>query len=316
MLRARRGTRLRTGFTLIELLVVIAIIGILVALILPAVQKARESANRARCINNLKQLALSAVEYHDGYGSFPSGWYCTEDDAACVPYLATPEMWSGLTGLLLNLEQGNLYNEINFEFPPLYYDTNNNTRMRPENSTSLRRSLEFFVCPSNRKAISTETKQQTQPGVAAAPVMRMGPSDYRYNMAAGSRVPCTPDTTAGYDDCAYYDNGIAYRNSLVSLADITDGTSFTVMLGEAREGSWADAPNCCVRTTLDRRMNFPLVAGGRQYWTYWSSQHDRLCNFAKCDGSVSTIPDTIKRDVLLHLMTRSGGEAISSDQLR
>ena len=70
------GSRSRAAFTLIELLVVIAIIAVLVALIMPAVQSARESANRAKCQNNLKQLGLAAQEYHDAFSSFPAGWYC------------------------------------------------------------------------------------------------------------------------------------------------------------------------------------------------------------------------------------------------
>src|SRR3954453_24110035 len=94
--RGQRGSR--SGFTLIELLVVIAIIGVLVALILPAVQAARESANRAKCINNLEQRGLAAQEYHDPLGASPSDWLCDPvNDPNCVNSQASPYMWNGLT---------------------------------------------------------------------------------------------------------------------------------------------------------------------------------------------------------------------------
>src|SRR6516225_8143129 len=186
-MRRHRGERQsRLGFTLIELLVVIAIIGVLVALIMPAVQAARESANRAKCQNNLKQLGLAAQEYHDAFNAFTAGWYCwtpTIDSGGIVvpgtgdvncAYNYTPYqdyMWNGMIGLFLKMEQNNLYNEINFN---LRTDD-------PSNSTAIRRTIDGFVCPSNRRA----TAVQNSPNV----VQQLGPSDYRGNMAAGQVNP-------------------------------------------------------------------------------------------------------------------------------
>ena len=150
----------------------------------------------------------------------------------------------------------------------------------------------------------------------ASPTLRVGPSDYRFNMAAGQQLNCTTTPDAGYDDCAYYDNGMAFRNSTISMADIRDGTSFTVLMGEVREGTWPDAPSCCVRTTLDRSINRPLNVGGRPRYIYWSSQHNGVVNFARCDGSVSSLAFNIKKPVLVSIMTRNGGEAVSSDDFR
>ena len=301
--RTLRSGRSQAGFTLIELLVVIAIIGVLVALIMPAVQSARESARRAQCQNNLKQLALAAQEYHDAFSSFPSGWYCDANgDENCLPYGANTYMWSGLTGLFLKLEQGNLFNEINFNLPP--------TNM--ENRTSVRRTMEFFVCPSNRKAnqvITSTSTTPSQPGIT----LRMGPSDYRGNMAAGQILNCTDPYPI---NCFYYDNGVFYRNSEVSIADITDGTTMTMLMGECLTGTWPDATSCCVRTTLDRTVNRPIKLNGKLYNTYWSSKHPNLVNFAKCDGSVAPITNQIDKRVLIKLMTRDGGESISSEEMR
>src|SRR5215467_11758828 len=132
----------RAGFTLIELLVVIAIIGVLVALIMPAVQMAREAASRTQCINNLHQRGIAAQGYHNDFGCFPAGWYCLEGDQLCTPYGPTQQMWNGLTGLFMKMEYNNNFNEININLA-----TND-----VSNVTAVRRTLNVWVCPSNRRA--------------------------------------------------------------------------------------------------------------------------------------------------------------------
>lgn len=293
----RSPRRPPSGFTLIELLVVIAIIGVLVALIMPAVQSAREAASRTQCLNNLRQLGLASHEYHDAYGSFPSGWYCWEDDGNCVPQAASPYMWNGLTGLFRELEAGTLYDTINFDLSPYALD----------NRTGIRLSLAVFACPSNRKALPVDVVQK---GETTSVTLKIGPSDYRGNMAAGmidgASDPTNPDSYS-------YDNGMFFRNSRISMTNVSDGTSNTLMIGETLVGTWPDATNCCVRTTLDRILNKPIVVQGRRYNTYWQSRHKGLVNFVKVDGSTQPIRDGINRVVLQKLMTRSGGEAISAE---
>jgi prepilin-type N-terminal cleavage/methylation domain-containing protein/prepilin-type processing-associated H-X9-DG protein len=311
----------RPAFTLIELLVVIAIIGVLVALIMPAVQSAREAANRTKCQNNLRQLAIAAQEYHDSFSSFPSGWYCmvptydqngnfTGGDANCIQTVPpSTYMWSGMPSLFIKLEQNNLWNEINFN---LYAND-------PTNSTSIRRTLDVFVCPSNRRAttISTSTGLSTN--------AQLGPSDYRANQAAGyitqTNTNC-PDLTPGVADqnpyCWMYDNGMMYMNSTVNMADITDGTSTTILFGEAIYpiGTWSQAQTAVVRTTVQRTINRPVVVNGTSYWVYWASKHPGQVNFAYCDGTVRAMPATINKITLNKLMTRNGAETISSDEIK
>jgi prepilin-type N-terminal cleavage/methylation domain-containing protein len=331
MRRTIREGRSRAGFTLIELLVVIAIIGVLVALLLPAVQAAREAANRAKCTNNLKQWGLAAQEYHDTFSSFPSGWLCWQPmydssgtfvggDLNCVmngPYLTAAGqpsyMWSGLPSMLVKMEQTPLWNGINYFLPETALD----------NTTATRTALEAFVCPSNRKAnavgvgsIATSTGTTTTSGV------RYGPSDYRGNFGADPNLPpllnnCNSTDQSG---CPYYQNGITYMDSQVSMADITDGTSMTVFMGETTYGWWPDAGSCCIRTLQTRTINLasalnsltlPVQPDGS---IYWQSRHPGIVNFARCDGSVSAATNQINKLVLVKLMTRNGGESISADQ--
>jgi prepilin-type N-terminal cleavage/methylation domain-containing protein/prepilin-type processing-associated H-X9-DG protein len=334
----RQETQFRSGFTLIELLVVIAIIGVLVALIMPAVQAARESANKAKCQNNLKQLGLAAQEYHDSFSSFPSGWYCqppytdpngnvVTPDSNCqaVNYPFTQYMWDGLIVLFLKLEQVNLYNETNFQ---LY-------NFSPDNSTSVRRTLDAFVCPSNRRANPNlgVPAFQTQFGTTVSG-LRFGPSDYRGNLAAGFIMPdpssgnCpagtgTPPNGApiqinNVNVCPVYDNGITFQNSQINMADVTDGTTNTLLMGESLDpyGFWPYGISSAVRTNVDRTINRPITVNGVNYYSYWMSKHPNTVNFARCDGSVTSITSQVNKVVFNKLMTRNGGESISTDELK
>src|SRR5437016_1842645 len=121
----------RKAFTLIELLVVIAIIAILLGLLLPAVQKVRESANRLKCQNNLKQIGLSCHQYHDTYKSFPPGYL------ASAPYPDTAPGWGWAAFLLPYIEQENLFRRIDFSWPV-------------EKSSAIQVPLAMFQCPSDQ----------------------------------------------------------------------------------------------------------------------------------------------------------------------
>ncbi len=316
--RSRR-IRTRSGFTLIELLVVIAIIGVLVSLILPAVQQAREAARRTQCKNNLRQMTLALLQYEEALQRFPSGWTCNGTLVDCVDYAPSPLMWNGLTEIFRYAEQGNLYNEINFE---VSFETSLPlTPLDQENRTAVLRSLDLFVCPSNQRA-GLEQSTLNSLDEEQRLILAMGKTDYRANMAAGMRV--NPDDPtfipdANDIDSWNYTNGLMFRNSEVRYAGITDGSSNTVILGESLLGEWPLATSCCVRTAENRQINQPIPVLGfdgetvQNSYTYWSSKHPNQVHFAFCDGGVRLIEETIDRVVLNSMMTRSGGETISDD---
>ncbi len=309
------SVRRRGGFTLIELLVVIAIIGVLVALIMPAVQSAREAASRTQCINNLKQMGLASMEYHDSFGAFTGGWYCDPTvDTNCARTLAQSYMWNGLTGLFLKMELTNNYNEMNIFLP-----TND-----VANTTATRRTINAFVCPSNRKAIHDGQQRHHHQRVQDRPVRLPGQPGRRlrrgdhaqYTSGTTDPTNTTDGNTPPGPLLGIYDNGMTYMNSTTSIADVTDGTSNTVLMGETLSGTWAEASSCCVRTTIDRTINKPIVIKNANYYTYWMSKHPGAVNFLKVDGSVSTVTNQINKLVLVKMMTRAGGEALSADQIK
>jgi prepilin-type N-terminal cleavage/methylation domain-containing protein/prepilin-type processing-associated H-X9-DG protein len=307
----------RSAFTLIELLVVIAVIGVLIGLLLPAVQKVRESANRAQCQNNLKQIGLALHSSHDANHAFPPGY------RAAVPYsdgaTDTAPGWGWAAFLLPYLEQDNLYRQLNLKQPV-------------QNSPAIQTVVPVYLCPSDL----TPPGAFTVPDGFGDPVALAAPSSY---------AACV-----GGDESATTDPiglGIFYRNSRTRIADITDGTSSTILVGERAwsnaNGIWAGAINGGV---IKRGQQNPCPGAGAGWYPAatlvqahshfnntttdtdgglddFSSRHIGGSNFLFADGSVHflrSVPGDLPGGgytpeglILQALGTRAKGEVIPGD---
>ncbi len=210
----QRSTCLRQGFTLIEVLVVISIIGVLVALLLPAVQSAREAGRRAQCSNNLKQIGLAMSTYENTHGVFPPGRINT--------YVSgNGHCWGAYSQLMPQLEMQTLFNAMNFCMNP---DPDYTTTSAAVNQTAAVTVVSTLLCP-------------TDAGPSLVPVGGGNYAGHNYllNVGTGYSViqrPAAPLTVP---------NGLFYENSAVSMAMITDGSSQTVAISETTR-SRAGAP--------------------------------------------------------------------------
>lgn len=210
-----RGRGRLSGFTLVELLVVIAIIGILVGLLLPAVQQVREAARRASCQNNLKQLGLAALHYESAHRRFPNGSDSREFPAnPAHPH--TFYRWSVLAHLTPWLEQSNAYNTLDLTLP-LFAPPGFN--INPQNITGASLLVPNFLCPSD---IGVAISQ----GFGAS---TLGPTNY-----AGCAGSGAGGGTPFQDEGA---NGTFYVNSAVRTADFVDGMSNTMIFSESTLGT-------------------------------------------------------------------------------
>jgi prepilin-type N-terminal cleavage/methylation domain-containing protein/prepilin-type processing-associated H-X9-DG protein len=300
----------RFGFTLIELLVVIAIIGVLIALLLPAVQKVREAANRVSCQNNLHQIGLALHNYHDSQGSFPSGYRCYPVNPNNPNQTAPGWGWAAL--LLPFIEQGNLAQQINFSLPV----------EDPGNLAARTTILKLYICPSDRfTGLFTIYDKNNMPLVQAA--------TNSYAACHGIGV----DLDEELDEF----NGMFSRNSKVRFADVTDGTSNTIAIGERAsfftQTPWAGAvsfgttritPGAPTNnlTAIEEAPTQALVhvavhtvndqnADPEDFFT----PHPGTANFLFADGSVRPVRTGISLPVLQALVTRDGGEVVNPDDL-
>jgi prepilin-type N-terminal cleavage/methylation domain-containing protein/prepilin-type processing-associated H-X9-DG protein len=320
-----RGRRHRSAFTLIELLVVIAIIAVLIGLLVPAVQKVREAASRMTCGNNIKQIALAVQGYHSAHGRIPPD--------TVYSYDPTKPNWSWLGRILPHLEQDGLYLQTQMgKNPP------NNIN---QSLAAIATTVPTFLCPSDPDA---GTEAITRPSNFDMLDPSLGPlpytvTCYRGNIGSnwgggppGSPLwwgtdpqwcnsdPNNPDPNTTYDGCVYGNGVICETTRKMRLTDIRDGTSNTIMIGEAAVGkdyqnSWCHMDNAIATCAYPPNAKNPVTNQDYppdQWWNRYAftSHHSGGCQFAMADGSVRFISDDIPLATFRALGTRALGDTI------
>lgn len=225
-MKANPSSHHRTrGFTLIELLVVIAIIVLLIGLLLPAVQSAREAARRVQCTNNLKQIALACHNYESAIGSFPMGnvvLNVTADGfgAACKYW----KLYSAFAYILPYMEQGAGYNAYNFQWPCLISPN----ATHGANVTAGTQRVSSYLCPSDQRAAAADPTQYQYAVSQASYGMNRGRiENLKYSwIASGVYVQYGNTCGRGGGD------GMFMPESVVKISDVTDGMSNTFLIGE------------------------------------------------------------------------------------
>jgi prepilin-type N-terminal cleavage/methylation domain-containing protein/prepilin-type processing-associated H-X9-DG protein len=317
-------TTRRRGFTLIELLVVIAIIAILIGVLLPAVQKVREAANRIKCTNNLKQIALTAQNYHETYERFPVGARL----AVFVGDRPTggTNLW---VELLRYIEQDNLYKK----WDP---DDNRNNVAGGRNATQ-GEVIKLLICPSDPLPADV-----VENSAAATPLWSRGfygMSSYGGNAGTRSMPSGDPPAFPGISR-----DGIFWIDSSVGIKDITDGTTNTFLFGEryhrdpeydrrqpivfpgiapiapVGKWGWVAGPGVMAQVTLHSAApindRMPTEGDISALWDRicaFGSGHVHGANFAFADGSVRFVSESIPLSMLQALGTRARGEVASCD---
>jgi prepilin-type N-terminal cleavage/methylation domain-containing protein/prepilin-type processing-associated H-X9-DG protein len=294
--QGRFWMRFRAAFTLVELLVVIAIIAILIGLLLPAVQRVREAAARTRCANNLKQMGLALLNYHDNNKHFPRGGY-----AAAKPDATNPNKLSWAASVLPWLEQDALYRSIHADLA--YSD--------PANLPAGRTVLSVFLCPTSPN--DSVYRQAPELPTTAAPFAR---SDY--GAVDGERGLRSPGATNSPE------RGVLILERNLSLADITDGTSQTILVSEAPEGLhsiWISVHNVLDQSApvSERHSDtspYPSCQLPGVFCDYGheiTSYHPGGAQTVFADGSVHFLKSTMDNAVLAALCSRAGGEPVGGD---
>lgn len=317
------GAGARRAFTLIELLVVIAIIGILVGMLLPAVQQVRSAARRLSSLNNLKQIGLAIQHYEGTHQRYPPGYLATIGHPDSDPEtLDAPPGWAWGTMLLPFIEGGNVYDQLNLSLPCWH----------PANATIVQATLPAFLNPGAPGDDGPIAVRDPSGAIRAV----FGRSHYVAN--------AWQDEPWGYSpplgDWSPVASGPFYRNSRVRVRDVTDGTSTTVFIGEhttISDKTWVGVvpgAECCPTdpmrfpfTECDAAATFVLCHSGPaasepgvihppgfptchvcQMYSPWHGG-----NVLFGDGSVRFIPVTVDLNLWAGLSTIAGSEIVNDE---
>lgn len=312
MLRIRPARRAH-GFTLIELLVVLAIVGILLALLVPAVQRARESARRISCSNNLKQLGLALHNYHDVHGLFPSGWIGVENGRQSAHDGGNGAGWALM--LLPHIEQTNLW----FKFDSHY------SIAHPRNAALRETSIKSYLCPSDPQPKFFEIEPAGHSHDSAAPAqvdaeIELPIANYVGVFGTEELDGCEASPGQGivWSNGQCRGDGLLYHNSKTRMRDISDGTSSTMAIGERKTNGELDWHSTWVGMVPGGEHAFQRILGSADHtpnspdshFDDFSSHHIGGAQFVFADGHVQFISDSINGKVYKALATIDGGETI------
>jgi prepilin-type N-terminal cleavage/methylation domain-containing protein len=293
----------RSAFTLVELLVVIAIIGILIGMLLPAVQQVREAARRTACANNIRQIGLALMNYESAQQDFPPGWRTGNNTV----FVDEPG-WGWSAYLLPYIEQQNLYDQISFD---IGIDD-------PVHADSIQKQIPIYMCPSDPAPdvidLNVHVDHYHGAGGHGRPFQTHS-HDGEPLMASRSNYSGVFGNTE-IDDNPGNGNGAFFANSRVRLRDFTDGLSNTMVVGERRNDlgtvSWVgvvpelDEPIARIVGTADHSPNHP-----DGHFEDFRSYHPGGINVVLGDGSGHFVGNTIDAQIFQGLATRAGGEIVS-----